>query len=470
MSYIKGEKFSESFCIKLQTGETVYRITVNDCPDCNGDYESSYYTDELGNPIPDPDLTNATNCQQPDIEGDILCDVVPTAWRGEVLNILPSTTPDFTYIINGNPVNTGLPFSPANFATISSILEAELGSSSVVMQANGVNYDLLIGDFTNSVQIDFDIVSVGVTYNGDITVRTLGSTTQFRRKYFNNPDGTFGHNDFELDGETPYTVINEDNVGLCEADLSRVEELLEFQGQDLMCDKVNEEGIIYNITNVGGGVFEISRVNLYSATSDPIIQITTSDLNGMGYDAVSRILYAINRNTGELWAIDLAVVQATNLGVVTGLPTLPTNLNYGDYNNREAALYVGGSNEFIYKIDTQNLTSTQISVFQLGSGSGDMAFTECGELYVSIDGVITRYQNMNQQVPDAVTTIPDNGSGFSGSFGYQDGLLIGLYGDNIVWTYNLLENTTYTGTTPISGSASYDFAISPTLSLSLIHI
>ena len=62
MSYIKGEKFSESYCIKLQTGETVYRITVNDCPDCNGDYESSYYTDELGNPIPDPDLTGAANC------------------------------------------------------------------------------------------------------------------------------------------------------------------------------------------------------------------------------------------------------------------------------------------------------------------------------------------------------------------------------------------------------------------------
>lgn len=54
----------ERFCLVLDDGNNtkVFRFVAEECPGCNNTYEKEYYTNEIGDQIATPDITNATQC------------------------------------------------------------------------------------------------------------------------------------------------------------------------------------------------------------------------------------------------------------------------------------------------------------------------------------------------------------------------------------------------------------------------
>ena len=235
-----------------------------------------------------------------------------------------------------------------------------------------------------------------------------------------------------------------------------------------MCDTIPQNDL-WAIQPDGADYDLIETNPLSGATTVLLNNFTTEGVNALAWVPSRQRLYgrvASGAGTNNVWEIDPYGLTASVIGTVTGLPA--GTWIFGAYDPNTDRWIVGGNSLPLYAINLTTLVAEQASALTLpAGGSGDLAFDECGRCYISSDGVITRLNSLLDTSPTLIATVPNNGSGFSGSGYWKDGFFIGSFNDGEVFSVNTSTGALLLGAGPIAGASPIDMAADPR---SAIHV
>jgi len=294
----------------------------------------------------------------------------------------------------------------------------------------------------------------------EILCDTGAADLSFLRALQYGVDGSFtSATDTTLDGTTPYVAVGPVTRCTGGGSGSGLPTILPCP----MCDLVTQNTFWATENNAGSSRF--GTVNLADGTFTPLIaSVSALPINALAYIADERLLYgrvATGGGLGNVFTIDPFTLAVTNPGITTGVPV--GNFNYGAYDPKTKGWYVGGSSGLpAYLINRSTLVATQATSFNLPVGAGDMAFDECGRLYILASGALTRFESLADASGYLITTVPDNGSGFSGAGVLVDGFFFSTFNDGEMFKIDIRTSEYTTGLGPISsGNVQFDWASDP---------
>lgn len=299
--------------------------------------------------------------------------------------------------------------------------------------------------------------SATITNRRDLFAEILCDTvTNFLRRYTVNDAGVVTITNTTLDGTTAYVPVGP--IVACAAGGAGGDdyEIVE------LCDAIPQQEL-WGIQQDGANYDLIETNPLDGSTTVLLNNFTTENVNCLAWVPERRRLYGRTQSgagANNVWEIDPYAPSAAVIGTVTGLPA--GTWIFGAYDPHTDRWIIGGNSLALYGIDLNTLAAERASTFTLpAGGSGDIAFDECGRLYVSSDGVITRYNSLFDGSPTTIATVPNNGSGFGGAGYWKDGFFIGTFGNGEVFSVNTSTGQITTGLGPIGGGTLIDFAADP---------